>query len=105
MLYTCKGRRFDLECVKHNNNPILTEGWLRIREAYCLQHHHEILFKYLGTTPNRDSVFHFIVDVDRKTNPNEFPTWHSRSKALRKSKAFVLTIVQDPSQIDELVEY
>lgn len=104
VLFDPNGPRVAVECNLDPDFPLLTDGWMRIREVYGLTSHHTIFFKYVGTN-NISGRSIFVVDVSPKeTLRTIFPSWHTKSKALRRAVKFQKTLTQDDITT-ELVEY
>ncbi|MCI03675.1 hypothetical protein A2U01_0024715, partial [Trifolium medium] len=90
-------RLFDSDGLQHRVNvddedevPLITNGWMGLREHYQFEGHHEIFFKYLGR-----NYFQIIRNTIRIT-PATFPTWHSLCRPLRKAVNYKMTMTEDP---------
>ncbi|XP_045797983.1 uncharacterized protein LOC123922215 [Trifolium pratense] len=91
--YNSKCVIFEVEFSNYDDVPKITNGWMTLRTYYEFDSHHQIFFKYLGT-----NQFQIIPSFNRIT-PDQFPTWHSKSRSLRKAVSFTMTITED-AEID-----
>jgi hypothetical protein len=104
VLYDNKGVRLTVECNKDPDFPMLTDGWMTFREVHKLKGHHNVFFKYLGTSISTGRSI-FVVDVSPvEMDINVFPSWHSRSKGLRRAVIFQKTLTHGDITT-ELVEF
>jgi hypothetical protein len=104
VLYDSKGIRLTVECNQDPDFPLLTAGWMNFRVVHNLEGHRNVFFKYLGTSMSTGrSVFIVDVSPDEK-DINVFPSWHTKSKGLRRAVIFRKTLTQDDITT-ELVEY
>jgi hypothetical protein len=96
-LYDSKGFQFNVEFNTDDDVPRIRTGWMTLRRHYKFNGHHQIFFKYLG-----NDQFH-INAMDAKIHPDKFPTWHTKSRALRKVVTFAVTMTDDPEVVPYLV--
>lgn len=85
--------------VKFNDDdefPRITDGWKTLREHYKFQGHHHIFSRYLGR-----NQFHIIPIVGPIT-PTSFPTWHTKTRSLKKYVTFNIIVTGDPQVIHYL---
>lgn len=104
VLYDNKGVRLTVECNHDPDFPLLTYGWVNFRQVHNLNGHHNIFFKYLGTSISTGRSI-FVVDIsDKETQTSVFPSWHSKSLGFRRAVVFHKTLT-NADLTTELVEY
>ncbi|KAK2379838.1 DNA helicase [Trifolium repens] len=89
-LFDTKGLQIMVEFNDDDELPRIRNGWMTLRKHYKFGRHHQIFFKYLGNNNFE------IIPSEKEITPSNFPTWHTQTRALRKSVTFKITMEEDP---------
>ncbi|PNX87196.1 hypothetical protein L195_g043282, partial [Trifolium pratense] len=96
-LFDSKGLRLRVLFNNDDDVPRITAGWTALRTHSKFEGHHPIFFKYLCNNQFQ------IIPKDHPITPDKFPTWHTKSRALRKAVTFEITMTEDPEIVESLV--
>ncbi|MCH85529.1 hypothetical protein A2U01_0006375 [Trifolium medium] len=97
-LYDSSGLQLSVEFNNDDDVPRITTGWMTLRRHYNFHRHHPIFFKYLGNNQFQ------IIAKENPITPDKFPTWHTKTRALRKVVTFAITMTEDPEVVPYLVD-